>query len=302
MDKNKLDFYLALTLGLVFILATFAVLRFQKSPPMTPPSTHRAGPVLSKTMDQEVLRMSPERANAVVLGNAIFNQTPRYAREYAGDALSCTQCHLSGGQQKGILGLVGVAPQYPDYDPRAGKEITLQQRIQSCFLRSENGKAPPLESQVMKNMTEYITALSHDQPAGQSPPWRDLDRIPPQDQIPIGQLNPTRGKQLYGERCAACHGVEGKPLTGIPPLWGPQSFNDGAGFARVYALAAFIREAMPLGDSKSLSLVEAQEIAAYIDSQDRPVFLGKEGDYPDGKIPVDAVYYKKRYPKNPLRP
>ena len=44
------------------------------------------------------------------------------------------------------------------------------------------------------------------------------------------------GKQVYTQVCAACHGADGlgqRAATGagyqFPPLWGPDSFNNGAG-------------------------------------------------------------------------
>ena len=75
------------------------------------------------------------------------------------------------------------------------------------------------------------------------------------------------------------------------PLWGDDSWNDGAGAARVYTLAGIIRYAMPYLDPGSLSDEEAQHVAAYINSQPRPRYPFKDRDYPGSKIPVDAVYY-----------
>jgi thiosulfate dehydrogenase len=71
--------------------------------------------------------------------------------------------------------------------------------------------------------------------------------------------------------------------------------------ARVYTLAGFIRWAMPLGAGGTVSDVDAQNIAAYVDSKERPSFARKLDDYPDAGPPVDAVYYVNEYAKNPLR-
>ena len=87
-----------------------------------------------------------------------------------------------------------------------------------------------------------------------------------------------------------------------PPLWGPRSFNDGAGVARIYTLAGFIRWAMPLGAGGTVSDADAQNIAAYIDSKPRPAFARKGGDYPDGGPPVDAVYYASQRERRPTVP
>lgn len=57
----------------------------------------------------------------------------------------------------------------------------------------------------------------------------------------------------------------------------------------------------PLTTPGSLSDEDAQQIAAYGNSHQRPSFAGKAGDFPNGDVPVDAVYYP-RYDRNPLTP
>jgi thiosulfate dehydrogenase len=80
----------------------------------------------------------------------------------------------------------------------------------------------------------------------------------------------------------------------FPPLWGPDSFNDGAGMHRLIASASFIRATMPLGttyDKPVLSVEEAWDVAAYVNSQPRPAKGGLDRDYPDRKRkPVDAPF------------
>ena len=78
------------------------------------------------------------------------------------------------------------------------------------------------------------------------------------------------------------------------PLWGPDSWNDGAGAARVYTLAGIVRYAMPYLNPGSLTDEEAQEVAAFINSKPRPAFPYKQTDYLTEKLPGDAVYYAKR--------
>jgi thiosulfate dehydrogenase len=91
-----------------------------------------------------------------------------------------------------------------------------------------------------------------------------------------------------------CHGADGAGVRGagdtyaFPPLWGPQSFNDGAGMARVSIAAAFVHAKMPLGRGGSLSVQEAFDVAAYLTTKPRPVFVGKARDWPRGGKPADA--------------
>jgi thiosulfate dehydrogenase len=69
--------------------------------------------------------------------------------------------------------------------------------------------------------------------------------------------DPVRGEPHYLRNCAACHNIAGSGVRGgtagtdlgyvIPPLWGQDTFNDGAGMARIITLANFIHFNMPHG-------------------------------------------------------
>jgi thiosulfate dehydrogenase len=115
--------------------------------------------------------------------------------------------------------------------------------------------------------------------------------------IPIDTLDPRRGESLFNERCTTCHGVDGQGVAvgdkKPGPLWGPDSWNDGAGAARVYTLAGIIRYSMPYLDPGSLTDEEAQHIAAFINSKGRPVYPFKSQDYLSEKLPIDSVYYPR---------
>jgi thiosulfate dehydrogenase len=52
--------------------------------------------------------------------------------------------------------------------------------------------------------------------------------------------------------------------TQFPPLWGPDSYNNGAGMTRVLTAAAFVRHNMPLGttfDAPVLTDADAYDVA-----------------------------------------
>ena len=116
--------------------------------------------------------------------------------------------------------------------------------------------------------------------------------------LPIDKLDRNRGESLYVERCSSCHGVDGQGVQigtkKAGPLWGPDSWNDGAGAARVYTLAGIIRYSMPYLDPGSLSDEDAQHVAAFIDSKPRPPYPFKDQDYLVEKVPIDSVYYPRR--------
>lgn len=112
------------------------------------------------------------------------------------------------------------------------------------------------------------------------------------------------GAAVYKAQCAACHGENGAGLragkpgdaTGytFPTLWGPDSFNNGAGMNRLLTASAFIRNNMPLGtthEAPRLSDDETYDVAAYMLSQPRPAKRGLERDFPARwNKPVDAAF------------
>ena len=99
------------------------------------------------------------------------------------------------------------------------------------------------------------------------------------------------------EHCTACHGEDGQGVQiadkKAGPLWGPHSWNDGAGSALIYMLAGVIRYMMPYLNPGVLTDEEAQQIAAFITSQPRPEYAYKDLDYRAEPRPVDAVYYER---------
>ena len=257
-------------------------------------------------------------ADQIRTGYAIFTDTPHKAPRFTGGTVSCNNCHLNAGQRDRALPLVAVAGMFPEYNNRAARFISLNDRIVDCFLRSENGAAPatvdddppsvppssqddaalptPTSKEVLA-VSAYLTWLAKGYPVGQNPDWRGHNAIPQDKLIPIATLDRARGETVFRERCTSCHGQDGQGVQvgdkKAGPLWGPGSWNDGAGAARVYTLAGIIRFTMPYLDPGSLTDEEAQHVAAFITSQPRPEYPFKDRDYAGGKVPVDAVYYPR---------
>lgn len=245
-------------------------------------------------------------AEQIQWGFQIVTDTPANAPQYVGGSMSCTNCHLNSGQKDKGLPYIGISAAFPEFNARNGTLRSLEDRIVDCFERSENAPETPREdSPEVLAVAAYITWLSAGQPTGESPSWRGQNRIAKENLIPIDELDPVAGEQLYQQQCASCHGADGQgvQLGAVKPgpLWGDASWNDGAGAGRVYTLAGFIRWAMPYNAPGSLSDADAQQIAAFINSHERPSFARKETDYPEVGPPEDAVYYTQRYPENPLK-
>ena len=228
--------------------------------------------------------------DAIRVGRQTAEQTSAAVKANVGAGLSCTSCHLQGARSPDASPWVGLWGVYPEYDPRSGRVITLADRINECFLRSMNGRPLPLDSVAMRGLLSFIWWLSKDVPTGVSVTGRGLKSI----EAPR-PADPLKGGVLYIEKCAACHGASGQGVTGaggqvvFPALWGPRSFNIGAGMARLDTAAAFVKAKMPLGGA-ALTDQEAYDVAAYFTRQPRPDFKAKKGDWPNGDKPKDARY------------
>ena len=209
----------------------------------------------------------------VKLGEAIVANTTTHplSRQYVGNALSCTSCHLSNGRHERAGTFLGTATAYPAWSPRENRVITLEDRVLNCFMRSCNGTRPPLGSEVSVAVTAYISSLSQGKPLqmnSKRPLGPGAIKLLP---MKSDQADIQRGAALYGSRCAECHQTDGQGDQENPPVWGERSFNEGAGLSSVANLAAWLKVAMPL-DNTDLTDQEALDIAAYVNSHSRPSF------------------------------
>ena len=211
--------------------------------------------------------------DAIRLGRELVENTTIHSlsKPFVGNALNCTSCHLKNGTDAKAATFIGVATAYPAWSPREKSVITLEDRILNCFMRSCNGIRPPLGSEVSVSIVAYITWLSTDQPIRMNPERPAGPQAVPQLKVDAAQADHQRGKKLYSARCADCHGENGHGNKENPPVWGARSFNDGAGLANVAQLASWLNVAMPL-DESDLSPQEALDLAAFINSHERPKF------------------------------
>ena len=84
---------------------------------------------------------------------------------------------------------------------------------------------------------------------GENPSWRVQKTIPAKRLIPVEKLDARNGEAIYSDRCVTCHGTDSQGVEigdrKAGPLWGPDSWNDGAGAARVYTGVQVTREQCP---------------------------------------------------------
>lgn len=219
----------------------------------------------------------PEQSDdpLVVQGFRVMQLTQKLAAEYSGDRISCNNCHFDagnspGGKNNGIS-LVGVTYEYPRFSKRSGRDIDLPERISNCFERSINGKAVPADAPIMQAMIAYLAWISEPVKDIKNRDWLGLPPLKTKH-----QPDSKQGKKLYELHCASCHGIDGggkveEEGNNIPPLWGDDAFNDGAGMNNPHTFGSFIYWNMPLGQPY-LTEEQALDIAAYVTKQPRPHF------------------------------
>jgi thiosulfate dehydrogenase len=249
---------------------------------------HAAAPVPLVAPDEINMPSGPAGA-AINHGKMLVTDTARMLPQNVGDALTCANCHLGAGTVALAGPFVGLWGMFPQVGERDGVVETLAERINECFERSMNGKPIAHDSAEMNAILLYINWLSTGVPTGTPVVGRGMGRVDSALK-PV----PARGKQVYAAKCAACHGPDGEgtrnPAGGysFPPVWGPRSFNAGAGMADTYMAAAFIKHNMPLGQGNTLSDQEAIDVADYVARQPRPAFLAAKNDDAKGAKPMNA--------------
>lgn len=207
----------------------------------------------------------------VQLGQNVFVETKKYAGRFVGNDLSCANCHLDAGRKPGSAPLWAAFIRYPAFRSKTGKVDTLASRIQGCFQYSMNGKAPQQDDEIMTALQTYAFWLATGAPVGTPVNGSGYPKLQP----PQITASYERGEKVYNQNCALCHGADGagqraRDQQVFPPLWGPRSFNWGAGMHQLANAAAFIKANMPLGKGGSLSEQEAWDVAMFMNSHERP--------------------------------
>ncbi|AHJ11619.1 c-type cytochrome [Sulfurospirillum multivorans] len=237
-------------------------------------------------------------------GKALVQETYKYIgpevndpkMRYAGNNLSCNNCHLDAGTKKYSAGFMGVFANFPQYRPRENTIGNIEERINGCMQRSMNGKPLPENSKEMKAMVSYMYWLGQGVPIGAKVEGVSLVKVD-RKIIMSRAADPIAGEKVYKEMCASCHGDNGQGVKRegkamgyeFPPLWGKDTYNTGAGMFRLIKSADWIVANMPLGatsDARILSDDQAYDVAAYMNNYDkeRPIKANKEKDFPDAVV------------------
>jgi thiosulfate dehydrogenase len=292
-------------------LLAVAHLSFAQTPPSaTPAVADLSGSLTIKSADAYDPARLPDDpyGRLVKYGKELAERTFAYLgpevknpkMRYAGNNLACTSCHELSATKAFAIPWVGAHSTFPQYRGREDAVSTLEERINGCMERSMAGKPLPLDSREMKAFVTYMHHLSKGVPVGAKVEGQGL----PTYKAPDRRADLEAGNKLFMERCVACHGDNGAGIragaagsaTGytFPPVWGKDSFNNGAGMNRLLTASAFVKNNMPLGTTHlqpQLSDDEAYDVAAFVLSHPRPVKKNLERDFPARwNKPVDAAF------------
>lgn len=245
-----------------------------------------AGPILADQMpplpDPPSQYPAGELGRMVKLGEDIIMNTNTHpmTKDLVGNKLTCNSCHIDGGKAKTLGTFIGSATAFPAFSGREKTVQTLQDRINNCFMRSMNGKRPIIDSEASIAMAAYVTWLSEGLPMKMNatrPITPYIETVWPDKEVAATIKSAThdnyvRGKKVYAEKCAACHGADGQGVADFPPLWGKQSYNAGAGMSNPIQMGTWVKHNMPMGNP-DLSSQEAADVSLFVDAQPRPDFV-----------------------------
>jgi thiosulfate dehydrogenase len=230
------------------------------------------------------LKDTTYRASAL-RGRALLLGTRDSLPHNVGNSLRCASCHIDGGLRRDAMPWVGSFARFPQYRARSGKVDLIEDRINDCFRRSMNGTALAPADRDMRDIVTYFAFLSSGIPVGAETEGQGL--------VPLQPLkgDPARGAGVFAATCARCHGASGQGTALATPLWGPRSYNVGAGMARISTAASFVYALMPIDRAQRLTAQQAFDVATYVNTRPRPDFPGKVHDWPRGQKPADADYH-----------
>ena len=191
--------------------------------------------------------------------------------KYLGNKMNCGNCHLDGGTRPYGFNFLSTHARYPQYRGRENLVLNLGERINNCVERPHNGTPLPLDSKEINAIECYIKWLSTNVPVGKHIKGDESLEI----EFPDRAADVTKGAAVFAAECASCHGANGEGKWNpdsttytYPPLWGPQSYQNGSSPSRVIKLARFIKANMP--DKKAtwkkpyLTDEQAIDVAAFI--------------------------------------
>jgi thiosulfate dehydrogenase len=263
---------------------------------------------------------SNDLGDLIKYGRELISNTSKYLGPkgsigHYSNGMNCQNCHLDAGTRAWGNNYFAVYSTYPKFRERSGSIETIPKRVNDCFERSLNGRALDTNSREMAAIVKYIQWLSTGVPKGVKPEGSGIKDLA----FLMRSANKENGKSVYVAKCQSCHQPNGEGLMKgdesgyeYPPLWGDNSYNNGAGLFRLSRFAGFVKYNMPLGathEKPQLSNEEAWDVAAFVNSMPRPKkdiskdwpnIAGKPLDHPFG--PYDDGFTEEQHKFGPFEP
>ncbi|MFD2824684.1 c-type cytochrome [Lacinutrix iliipiscaria] len=323
-EKKKLIFIIFIGFGSILIFGALLLAHFLDFMPKSAfVDSNNIASIYYMNYDTSTLDNS-EESKKIKYGYELFRNTPEYLGPdngnqgliFSGNRLACANCHLDNGTKPYSAPLIGIIQRFPQFRGRENKIGTIEERINGCMERSMNGKMMPEDSNEMLAFISYLNWISRYAPKDGKIEGTGFVKM----KMINRAINIDHGKQIFTDHCVVCHQNDGQGVKSedgktyqYPPLWGNDSYNNGAGMTRVLTSAKFIKANMPFGttyDSPTLSDEEAYDVAGYINQQKRPQKQNSEKDFPDlKKKPVSTPYppyadnfSTEQHQKGPFKP
>lgn len=244
---------------------------------------------------------------ALLLNTAYYIGPKGINGHYTRNNLSCNNCHQEAGTKAYSFNLLATHERYPQYRAREGKILSLAQRINNCITRPHNGRPLPLDGREMLAILSYLKWINGFAPKGGQFAGAKNWNIA----LPATAASPERGAALFTENCVRCHGNNGEGLLNAdkngyvyPPLWGPESYQQGSSMHRIIKMARWLKGNMPFDKAMPgkpyLTDQQALDLAAFVnDDQLHPRPNPKNYDYPhieDKPIDYDRGPFADSFP------
>ena len=250
-----------------------------------------------------------------LIENTSFYLGPHGTVAHLSNGMNCQNCHLEAGTKPFGNNYSAVAANYPKFRERSGTLESIYKRVNDCMERSLNGQALDTTSREMQAIKAYIEWLGKEVTKNTKPLGSGITELAYLDQA----ADPEKGKIVYQAKCTSCHGALGEGKFNpdnisyqYPPLWGAHSYTMAAGLFRLSRFAGYVKSNMPFGvnyDNSQLSDEEAWDVAAFVNSQPRPVrdismdwpkIAGKPVDHPFG--PYADSFSERQHKYGPFLP
>lgn len=250
-----------------------------------------------------------------LIANTAYYLGPKGIVANSSNGMNCQNCHLDAGTKIWGNNYSAVASTYPKFRERSGKIENIYKRVNDCFERSLNGKGLDTNGREMQAIRSYIVWLGKNVKKGDKPKGAGITDLKYLNRA----ADPVNGKLVYTEKCQSCHNTNGEGKLNAdnctyqyPPLWGANSYNIGAGLYRLSRFAGYVKSNMPFGasfDNPQLSDEEAWDVAAFVNSQQRPnkdlkqdwpKIAGKPFDHPFG--PYADAFSEQQHKYGPFQP